>query len=137
MDGATVSLKADLAEIPRMNTWLERRLEALGVADEVAQRVKLCLNEAAENAIRYGFDTAQDDALRVSLGAGADCVELRLDDSGRPFDPLAVDDPEKMQSVETAQIGGFGILLMRDAATELSYARKDGRNILTARFCPR
>lgn len=133
----TVSLSADLLEIERMNARLEAWLGAFRAPAELAARVKLCLNEAVENAIRYGFNDVEPDAVTVRLSGTAECVDLELADCGRAFNPLEVAAAEKMTDLETASIGGFGILLMRDAASEISYARRDGRNILTARFCPR
>lgn len=135
MSTATVCLDSDLAEIARMNSWLGDRLVEAGDIGDLGSRIKLCLNEAAENAIRYGFDSVETDALRISLSVRPDCVEMELEDSGRPFNPLDVAEPEEFRDIESAQIGGLGIQLMRSSATDLHYERRAGRNVLKARFC--
>lgn len=117
-----------------MNAWIAERHAG---ADEMLQRLKLCLNEAVENVIRYGFDEAGSGQILVQLDSGAECIQFQLRDNGRPFNPLEVPAPGKMHDVGTAQIGGFGIALMRDAATLLEYERVDDQNVLTARFCRR
>jgi anti-sigma regulatory factor (Ser/Thr protein kinase) len=134
MADTAITLGADLAEIARMNLWLEANH---GASEEVFERMKLCLNEAVENTIRYGFEAGQGGEVEVRLGQTGGCAEIEIIDNGRAFDPLERAAPEAMTDLETASIGGFGILLMREAASSLEYERRGDRNILIARFCER
>ena len=132
MHDSTIELDAELGEITRMNDWLR---ENFGKADGLFDKIKLCLNEAVENVIRYGFDEVGAGKIRVRLGARTGCIGFELRDNGRLFNPLEQPEPEKIHDLETAQIGGFGIALMRDAASSLEYRRRNGHNVLTAWFC--
>lgn len=132
MKSAAIALVAELSEIARMNAWIAEHWEG---DDEAFHRLKLCLNEAVENVIRHGFDDTVSGRIRIRLDTRTDCAQFELRDNGRPFDPLEAIAPTKMRDIGTAQIGGFGIALMRDAATSLAYGRVDGQNVLTARFC--
>ena len=134
MADTAITLGADLAEIARMNLWLEANH---GASEDVFERMKLCLNEAVENTIRYGFHAGQGGEVEVRLGQKGGCAEIEIIDNGVEFDPLERASPEAMTDLETASIGGFGILLMREAATSLEYERRGGHNVLTARFCER
>lgn len=129
-----ITLGVDLAEIARMNLWLEANH---GASDDVFERMKLCLNEAVENAIRYGFELGQGGTVEVRLGQKGGCPEVEIIDNGKEFDPLERASAEAMTDLESASIGGFGILLMREAATSLEYERREGCNVLIARFCER
>lgn len=129
-----ILLGADLSEIARMNLWLEA---SHGGPEEIFERMKLCLNEAVENTIRYGFDAGQGGEIALRLGRSGGCTEVEIIDNGRAFDPLERASPDAMTDLETATIGGFGILLMREAATSMEYQRREGRNVLIARFCER
>jgi anti-sigma regulatory factor (Ser/Thr protein kinase) len=132
MREATIALAVELGEIARMNAWL---LEHYGEADGLFDKIKLCLNEAVENIIRYGFDEADKGKIHVRLGTRTGCIGFELCDNGRLFNPLDQPEPQKIHDLETAQIGGFGIALMRDAATSLEYERRNGHNFLKAWFC--
>jgi anti-sigma regulatory factor (Ser/Thr protein kinase) len=55
-------------------------------------------------------------------------------DDGRPFDPRAQEAPQRPADLESAQIGGLGITLMRNFATGIAYRRTDGTNRLTLSF---
>ena len=64
-------------------------------------------------------------------------VELRLlegavlIDSGVAFDPTAKEKADTSLSAEDRQIGGLGILLVRELMDSINYERIDGQNILT------
>lgn len=129
-----IGLAAELAEIGRMNDWLAAHCKVDG---KVFDRLKLCLNEAVENVIRYGGDGTGTHEIELRLDCRDGCAEFQLRDSGRPFDPLKARPRHAYDDLATAEIGGFGLVLMKEAASEIAYERKAGRNILTARFCPR
>lgn len=132
MRDTAIALNVELGEIARMNAWL---LEHYGENDGLFDKIKLCLNEAVENIIRYGFDEAGKGKIQIRLGTRTGCIGFELCDNGRLFNPLEQPEPQKIHDLETAQIGGFGIALMRDAATSLEYERRNGHNVLKAWFC--
>ena len=56
---------------------------------------------------------------------------LRFQDNGVPFDPLAMPAPDTTLPAEQREIGGLGILMTRRMTDRQTYARTDGRNVLT------
>lgn len=126
-----VELRAELSEIARMNDWLHALAREAGMPDRLRDDIKLCLNEAVANVIMYG--KAEDGAprIRLTVDASAGGARATLADTGHAFDPLGHPAQPKITSLETAQIGGFGIQLMRETAQDLSYARVEGWNVLT------
>ena len=52
-------------------------------------------------------------------------------DSGVKFDPLQKPDPDITLSAEDRDIGGLGIFITKKTMDSISYAYKDGKNILT------
>jgi serine/threonine-protein kinase RsbW len=60
-------------------------------------------------------------------------VVLNIEDNGIPFNPLEKIDPDFPENVESAKIGGLGILIIRKLMDNVSYERKQGRNKLTMR----
>ena len=58
---------------------------------------------------------------------------LIIEDDGRPFDPLQRPDPVLPKSIETAPLGGLGIMLARKSSERLHYERTaDDKNRLVA-----
>lgn len=132
--GARIDLGCNLGEIARLNAWLADRFADSGVPEKVAGNIKLCLNEAVTNTISYGFPEGDDAKIGVDLDIGDDIAVATLVDNGTAFNPLMVPDAAKIESLETAQIGGFGVKLMRELSSSIAYEYRDGRNRLTMTF---
>ena len=54
-----------------------------------------------------------------------------MSDKGTPFDPLKRPDPDITLPVEEKEIGGLGIFITKKTMDTVSYAYKNGENILT------
>ena len=52
-------------------------------------------------------------------------------DSGVAFDPTAKEKADTTLSAEERQIGGLGILLVRELMDSINYERDHGKNFLT------
>jgi serine/threonine-protein kinase RsbW len=117
---------------------LTRGLEALGgILDDAGVgprprfQAELVFEEIVTNVIRYGYDDEEIHVVDIAVRVDSEDVVLVVSDDGRPFNPLARPDPALPASLADAQVGGLGIMLVRKAAREVSYAWTDGRNHLT------
>jgi anti-sigma regulatory factor (Ser/Thr protein kinase) len=55
---------------------------------------------------------------------------IKIVDDAKAFNPLERTDPDVTQELESRQIGGLGIFLVKKIMTEAEYFRKDNKNIL-------
>jgi anti-sigma regulatory factor (Ser/Thr protein kinase) len=97
---------------------------------------ELIFEEIVANIVRYGAVDGRDPDVRVTLEPGPESILVTFDDDGVPFDPCASEQPRppKSRDEEEEKIGGFGLKLVRSAASSLEYIRTgDGRNRLTVR----
>ena len=131
---ARIDLGCSLGEISRLNAWLADRFVEKAVPEKPAGNIKLCLNEAVTNTISYGYPDGDDAEISVELDIGDDIAVATLVDNGVAFDPLSVPEATKITDLETAQIGGFGVKLMRELSSSIAYEYADGRNRLTMSF---
>ncbi len=131
---ARINLSRDLAEVSRLNAWLAERFSESGVPDGIAGNIKLCLNEAVTNTISYGFPDGGHVEIGIDLDIGDDIAVATLVDNGIAFDPLSLPEASKIESLETARIGGFGVKLMREVSWSIAYERGGDRNHLTMTF---
>ena len=67
--------------------------------------------------------------LEPSEGRRGICISLR--DAGRPYDPLAREDPDVTLSAEERQIGGLGIFMVKKSMDRVAYEHTDGCNVFT------
>ena len=58
-------------------------------------------------------------------------LRFQIIDSGVAFDPTLKEKADTTLTAEDRQIGGLGILLVRELMDSVNYERTDGKNVLT------
>jgi len=113
---------------------LRRALDRQALSATTRYNAELVFEEIVANIVGHGARNGREPDVRVTLEARPDSIELIFDDDGVPFDPRGLPDPVKAKSLEEAKVGGFGLMLVRHAASSLEYLRTAGdRNQLTVR----
>jgi serine/threonine-protein kinase RsbW len=113
---------------------LERLWAETGISRALTWPMAVSLDEVLANVVRHGL-AGRGQSARVELelqlepGDPPRC-EVRVEDDGPEFDPLAVAAPDTSLGVDERPIGGLGIELVRRLLDEVHYERKDGRNRL-------
>jgi serine/threonine-protein kinase RsbW len=108
-------------------------LDGCALTAELRFRVELVFEEIVANIVRHAARPSGEIQVEVSLEAGADAVRLTVKDDGVAFDPCAGRaDVAPVATLEEAPDGGFGLMMVRRAASTMHYRRTDdGRNHLT------
>lgn len=104
-----------------------------GFADNVLQNIDLCLEEALVNIFSYAYENAEGNAA-VECSFAEDKLYIQVADWGTSFNPLLINSPDVYTNLAADRIGGYGIVLIKKLTDEVSYARVDGKNILTMVF---
>jgi serine/threonine-protein kinase RsbW len=136
-EGLTLVLRNRLEDVGAMSEAVEAFFAERGLDPGAAAQLGLALDELATNAISYGFEPCVEieAAVRITLAHDGDTVRATIEDSGRPFDPLSVPEPDISASLDARSIGGLGVHLVRQVVDEVAYERADGRN--RVRLCKR
>ena len=95
-------------------------------------KFQLALDELLTNVVSYAFDEgALAPVITLTLRLRNDTLEARLEDNGRPFNPLRdAPAPDLDLSAEDRRVGGLGIHLTKAFVHGLDYERVDGWNRL-------
>ena len=93
--------------------------------------VELVLEEVLTNQIKYAFVGRVASPVTLSVDVDAGDVVIGFEDDGLAFDPLQAAEPPWPESIQQAQVGGLGLVLVHRLAKSASYERLDERNRLT------
>jgi anti-sigma regulatory factor (Ser/Thr protein kinase) len=118
-------------EVERLAGLVEQFGEAHGLAADDVSAVNLLLDEVVINIISHGYDDEREHQIAVNLALEDHVLAIRIEDDGRPFNPLDAPAPNLDLPIEERPIGGLGIYIARSIADEMKYHREDGRNVLT------
>jgi anti-sigma regulatory factor (Ser/Thr protein kinase) len=126
-----MSLANDLQEVGRVIDCLEEFGAANGLPSEQSLRFGLVLDELITNIISYGLKGRSDGAITLSIELCDGVLHAELADDGPAFDPLAAKTAAPAGDIESRQVGGLGIMLVKSFMDRLDYRRVDGLNRLT------
>ena len=121
---------AALESIPRVTELVDELLDGAGCPARKRLQVDIAVDELFSNIARYAYDGA-DGGVRVRVEAEPGEARVTFADRGKPFDPLAREDPDVTLTAQERGIGGLGIFMVKKSMDEMRYERADGENRLT------
>ena len=129
--GSHVSFEipADLEQIERVSSEIERCMKGEGWVDDEMLDVQLAVEEAVTNSILHGYDGSAG-TITIRIETSPQHVAVEIADDAPAFDPLSVPEPDIAADIEDRQIGGLGIFLIRRVMDEVTYRYEDNTNIL-------
>ena len=120
---------ATLAGLEQGAGALRSVLDTQQVTADPRFKVELAFEEVVANIVKHGHPT---DDVEVAIRFDDDEIVLTFEDDGVPFDPLARPDPILPSSIDEAEVGGLGLVLLKRMMTRIAYERTPrDRNLLT------
>jgi anti-sigma regulatory factor (Ser/Thr protein kinase) len=97
-----------------------------GMGDMDVARLELAVDEACANVMEHAYDA--DSSKEVSIRAIVDdsSVQIEVVDSGKGFDPAAVEQLKLQELVSARRTGGLGMRLMKSFMDEVHYEMQPG-----------
>ena len=130
MNEKEITLDATVENIAAATDFVDEMLETVSCPIKSQMQIDVALDELFSNVARYAYTPeAGKVTLRVLTGEGF--AEISLADSGKPYDPLAKEDPDITLSAQERPIGGLGIFLVKKTMDEVQYRFENGKNITT------
>jgi sigma-B regulation protein RsbU (phosphoserine phosphatase) len=126
-----LSVAPDLAEIQKVNDSVESFCGEAGLPASTAQKLGIILDELLNNSISYGFNDEVEHEIQIYIEYADGRVVVKVTDDGIPFNPFDQIGPNTTLSVDEREIGGLGILLVKEMTDSQAYQRQSNRNIVT------
>ena len=124
-----IQFAATLPAFYAASATLRQLLDDRNVLGGPRSNVELAFEEVAVNVVKHGSPTGDID-LHVSFEP--DQIVLTFEDDGIPFNPLLRADPTLPDSLDEAEIGGLGVLMVKQLSSRIEYERTpDQHNRLT------
>ncbi|MFZ2006645.1 MAG: ATP-binding protein [Stellaceae bacterium] len=125
-----LDVSPDIADIPRLLDWVEACCRECRVKGETPSKLALALEEAVANVINHAFAGIAAPRITVELTIDDDRVAAEIIDNGRPFNPTAAPEPDCAAPLESRDVGGLGIHLIRRMMDHVDYRRMGDENRL-------
>ncbi len=125
-----LKIKASDESMQAVNDFIHSMLPA-GCDIMLVNQIDLAVEEIFVNIAHYsGSADAVICADYHISGDGSGTLTVIFKDWGKPFNPLAKEDPDLTLSAEERKIGGLGIFLTKKFMDSVEYEYTDGMNVL-------
>ena len=128
-------LTSNLSELNTLCWHLDECGNMMELSQRCRTELNLGLDELFTNIISYGFDDQSEHHIKFSLSKTDETLVVEIEDDGIPFNPLDAADPGVARDLESINIGGLGIHLMKKMVDDINYQRSEGKNKLTLKKC--
>lgn len=129
-----LTISAEIENIAAVTAFVDEQLEELGCSLKAQTQIDIAIDELFGNIAHYAYNPEVGPAtVRVEVSDEPLAVVITFIDNGKPYDPLAKKDPDLSLSAQEREIGGLGIYMVKKSMDEVTYAYRDGQNILTIR----
>lgn len=127
-----LELEASAENLTQVIAFVNNHLETMDCPMKVQMQIELAVEEIFVNIANYAYAPEKGKAtVQVEVTEAPAAVEITFIDQGIPYNPLAKEDPDVTLSAEERRIGGLGIYMTKKVMDDISYANKNGKNILT------
>jgi anti-sigma regulatory factor (Ser/Thr protein kinase) len=124
-------LANDLAGVGAAQARLAEWLGGRPLDAKCRHRIELVFEELAMNVVMHAYpeEEAGRHEITARLALGEEAAELSIEDGGTPFDPRGKAGARLSGTIEDAQIGGLGLLLVQEMTSFIDHQRTpEGRN---------
>ena len=127
-------IEANTKNLLEVQSFIGEQLEEYDCPMMTQTTIDIAVEELFVNIAHYAYAPSTGNVvIRVEVHEDPLSVEISFIDSGIQYDPLAKPDPDTTLKAKERQKGGLGIFMVKKSMDSMSYAYKDGKNILTIR----
>ena len=123
----------DIEQMASLEPFVAEITEIFNLPEDFSFSLSLALDETVANVIMYAYPGKTGMPVHIEAdGVPGKKLIIRIIDEGIPFDPTK-EAPEVDTTLDTEdrEIGGLGLLLVRECMDEVLYERKNDSNILS------
>ena len=130
-DGKSIIIDAVDDAMDPVQDFIRDKLISYGCDKKILLEIRLAVEEIFVNIISYAYrpEIGKAEILCV-VEEEPMVVTIQFMDSGKPFNPLDVEDADTTGAQFLEKVGGFGIHIVKHTMDSVEYEFKDGKNIL-------
>lgn len=126
-----LTVGANLSNLDRVLEFIRQIVKDMKAPEETVNSVCFAVDEMFTNIASYAYPDRRGEAVIIGDMTNEDKIIIHIEDEGIPYNPLEKENPDVELPVESREIGGLGIYLVKNMVDEMKYCYEEGRNKLT------
>ena len=132
MDTQELNIEALEKNLPQVLQFVDHLLELANCPLRIQMQIDLAVEEIFVNIASYAYAPGTGPAvIQAEVSENPGMAVITLSDRGIAYNPLEKKDPDVTLPARERPVGGLGIFLTKKSMDEVSYAYRDGQNVLT------
>ena len=129
-----LTVPATINNVETVTDFVNGQLEEAGCPVKTQMQLDVAIDELFSNIAHYAYDPGSGMAtVQVDLEEDPPAAIVTFLDQGRPYNPLAKEDPDVSLAARDRPTGGLGIFLVKRIMDDVSYEYREGYNVLRIR----
>jgi sigma-B regulation protein RsbU (phosphoserine phosphatase) len=120
-----ISQLAILDNLTNLKEFIDQAGRHMELQEDVIFAFKLAVEEAGVNIITHGYKDSDPGQIKLTFEKELKRIVLTIYDEGVSFDPKDASEADIESDWEEREIGGLGLLMMREMMDEISYESVD------------
>ena len=127
-----LTVDATIENLTVVTGFINAQLDRLDCPLEKRFMIDVAIDELFGNIARYAYGTDTGKAtVRFETDDNPPAVMITFIDSGIPFNPLEIAEPDTTLTAQERKIGGLGVFIVKQTMDKTEYTYANGQNILT------
>ncbi|MEG1710437.1 MAG: ATP-binding protein [Clostridia bacterium] len=126
-----LTVKAELSHYDELINFINAETENTDCPIKAQTQISLAADEILNNIMTYAYENRDIEDVTVQINCTDNKIILVFIDSGMPFNPTTVKDPDITSTISERTIGGLGIYMVKKTMSQVIYENEQGKNILT------
>lgn len=119
-----------IESINEIQVFVKNNLPQNQADSKKISNIELIIEEIIINIINYGFEEEPNGMIDIGIDTRNHDIIIEIRDNGIAFNPLEKKDPNVDADLDDRKIGGLGIFFVKQLVKDISYSRKESKNIL-------
>ena len=127
-----ITIPAEHSRLSELFDFIGAAMRETGIPETDQNKINIAAEEIFVNIASYAYPDGMGE-VAVDLSADPRRFTLEFRDGGIPYDPLAKEGPDTTLPAAEREIGGLGILMVKNLMDHVEYRYEDGKNVLLIR----
>lgn len=132
-----LQIESQVENLSKVVSWIDDFCAGHAPAAAFGHKLQITAEELIVNIVTHGYgESRKDGRIWLALHPQPEGVAMAIEDEAPPFDPLKDSpSPDTDADIEDRQIGGLGVMFVREMADRVAYSHAE-RNRIVLVFGP-
>jgi len=122
----SINIESRTERLIAVRDFVSGAAREFGFNDEEVSKIALAVDEACTNVIKHAYKFDPTKSITVTIRRGNGMFQVAIKDTGRQFNPSAIQPPDMKEYLSHYRRGGLGVYLMKSLMDKVEYSIDPG-----------